>query len=305
MEHNTTASMSVPLAKPIDYHALSPEQKHSLGHHDEQLVSLLDKNGGAPGELGMSRKEEAAIEEVQIGPTPFLSKVCSVWPCCLLGACFVVPPRQEVAITHLGVLTRMEKKPGCHTSYPFGRSIRTISTVQKVLALPETKVADASGSPVVVSAILNYRVVDSKKALFNVQDVYAYCNSNAQSVLKQVVGSYTYEQLKNEGSVVTRSLLNRIAPLLAVAGVECQSFQLNELNYAPEIASGMLKKQQASALIEARKLIVEGAVAIAQDAVRLLEAGNVNMDDHEKVALIRNILTVTCAETDATPTVSL
>lgn len=300
--------MSVPLAKPIDYHALSPEQKQSLGAQDEQLESLLgDKRrmvGGAPGALGMSR-EAGSIKEVEMGATPFLSKVCSVWPCCMLGACFVVAPRQEVAITHLGVLTRMEKKPGCHTSYPFGRSIRTISTMQKVLNMPEMKVADASGSPVVVSAILNYRVVDSKKALFNVQDVYQYCHSNAQSVLKQTVGMYTYEQLKNEGSIVTRSLLARIAPLLAVAGVECQSFQLNELNYAPEIASGMLKKQQAGALIEARKLIVEGAVAIAQDAVRLLEAGGTTMDDHERVALIRNILTVTCAETDATPTVAL
>ena len=79
-----------------------------------------------------------------------------------------------------------------------------------------------------------------------------------------------------------------------------------ELNYAPEIASGMLKKQQAGALIEARKLIVEGAVMIAQDAVRMLEAdATVTMNNEDKVKLMTNLLTVTCSDTDATPTLSV
>ena len=138
-------------------------------------------------------------------------------------------------------------------------------------------------------------------------NIFNFVNTNAQSVLKQVVGRYTYDQLKSESAVVTKSLLSRLQPIVALAGVEISSMQLNELNYAPEIASGMLKKQQAGALIEARKLIVEGAVSIAQDAVRLLEAGDagLKMSDSEKVSLVTNLLTVTCAEGDAQPTVPL
>ena len=265
--------------------------------------------GGAPAVKGMHR--EGDIREIQVVRVPTLAVVGS---CCVLAiapcsACFTVGPREEVAVLHFGVLTRMEKDAGCHTSFPFGRSILKISTKQKTLSLPESKIADATGSPVVVSAILNYLVTDSKKALLNVDSVNSYVNTNAQSVLKQVVGRYTYDQLKCEAASVSASLLARLQPIVAVAGVEIQSMQLNELNYAPEIASGMLKKQQAGALIEARKLIVEGAVAIAQDAVLLLEQGGVEgglkMSDSEKVVLVTNLLTVTCSEGDAQPTVPL
>jgi rRNA-processing protein FCF1 len=113
--------------------------------------------------------------------------------------------------------------------------------------------------------------------------------------------------LKSEQEVVNQSMLARLRPILTVAGVSVQSMNLNELNYAPEIASGMLKKQQAAALIQARKLIVEGAVRIAQDAVRMLAEGQeaVVMTNDQKVQLISNLLTVTCSDVDATPTVAL
>ena len=292
-------NLAPPLASPVDYMTMSQEEKLSVG--------LLDAAGvKAPKVLGMRRDD---IADIELMPVPLMAKLGSI---CLLpiapcATCFSVGPREEMAVLHFGVLTRMEKEPGCHTSYPFGRTLLKASTKQKTLSLPESKTADATGSPVVVSAILNYRIVDSKKALLNVDNIFNFVNTNAQSVLKQVVGRYTYDQLKSESAVVTKSLLSRLQPIVALAGVEISSMQLNELNYAPEIASGMLKKQQAGALIEARKLIVEGAVSIAQDAVRLLEAGDagLKMSDSEKVSLVTNLLTVTCAEGDAQPTVPL
>lgn len=294
-------NLAPPMARPVDYMAMSEEQKLSVG--------LLDGAGAAPKIVGMRRED---IADIELQPVPLLAKIGS---CCLLpiapcAICFSVGPREEMAVLHFGVLTRMEKEPGCHTSYPFGRTMLKASTKQQTLSLPESKIADATGSPVVVSAILNYRIIDSKKALLNVDNISTFVNTNAQSVLKQVVGCYTYDQLKNEAAVVTKSLLSRLQPIVTVAGVEISSMQLNELNYAPEIASGMLKKQQAGALIEARKLIVEGAVSIAQDAVRLLELGDADgaglkMSDSEKISLVTNLLTVTCAEGDAQPTVPL
>jgi len=313
--------MSFEVGLPIDHFGLTAEEKNSIylatptddndQHQQQQKQPLLGKSTGPRG-IDMNR-DNNDIEDIDIQSPPLLTYVgtCVCFPCLFLpgASCFVVNPREEVAVTHFGLLTRIEKTPGCHCVHPFGREIMKISTKQENMFLPEMKVADATGSPVIVSAVLNYRVVNSKRALLNVKNVQSYCNTNAQAVLKQIVGCYTYDQLKSEQSVVNRSMLARLRPLLHVAGVSVQSMQLNELNYAPEIASGMLRKQQAAALIEARKLIVEGAVLIAQDAVRMLESGNggemIKMTNDQKVQLISNLLTVTCSDVDATPTVAL
>merc|ERR1711987_24897 len=128
--------------------------------------------------------------------------------------------KTEAAVLHMGQLTEMQKTPGLHCGYPCGREIRYVSTKQRTMELPTSKIADAVGNPVMVSAILNYRVVDAKKALLHIENM---------------------------------------------------SMSLNDLSYAPEVAAAMLKRQQAMALVEARTLIVEGAVRIAQDAVSKLE----------------------------------
>ena len=319
--------MSVEFGNPVDAYGLSREQKTTIRMgvstaDDEQ--PLLGKVVSAPnfsafGALDMQRDAGADsddIKDIQVQSPPLLAYFgsCICFPLVGCNSCFVVNPRQEVALTHFGVLTRMEKEPGCHCALPFGKQVMKISTKQESMFLPEMKVADATGAPVVVSAVLNYRVVNSKRALLNVTSMSSYLNTNAQAVLKQIVGHYTYDQLKSEQSIVNRSMLARLGQILDVAGVSVQSMQLNELNYAPEIASGMLRKQQAAALISARKLIVEGAVLIAQDAVLMLEKARssesnnepfVQMTNDQKVQLISNLLTVTCSDVDATPTVSL
>merc|ERR1711939_456862 len=148
--------------------------------------------------------------------------------------------------------------------------------------LEAIKVVDAVGAPVMVSAIMNYQVVDPLRAMYSVDNYHENVMVNAQAVLKMVVGQYSYNELKS------------------------QTEHINELNYAPEIASAMLKKQQAGALIEARQLIVDGAVRIAGDAIKkITEEGTVKMTDQDKVKIITNLLTVTCSDTDTTPTVSL
>jgi len=106
--------------------------------------------------------------------------------------------------------------------------------------------------------------------------------------------------------MVNGQMRQMLQPLLITAGVEIGSMSLNDLAYAPEVAAAMLKRQQAKALVDARTLIVEGAVRIAQDAIiKLEEEGTVQMDDDQKVKIVTNLLTVTCSDSDATPTVSL
>ena len=134
-----------------------------------------------------------------------------------------------------------------------------------------------------MSAIINYRIVDPKKALFNIADYKQFVRINAQSVLKHVVGHHTYDELKSNADEVNAKLVSEIQPIVDCCGVEISSMSLNELNYAPEIAGAMLKKQAAGALVEARQLIVAGAVMISQEAIKQMEeTGVVQMSNDGK-----------------------
>merc|ERR1712167_267877 len=250
------------------------------------------------------------IAEVEIEEVPFSAKCLSVLFAPLLpfvGCGFYsVDTKTEAAVLHMGQLTEMQAAPGLHCAWPVGQTRMEVSTKQQTMELPTSKIADATGNPVMVSAILNYRVVDAKKALLHVENRSKYVNTNAQAVLKQIVSQYSYEQLKGEHEEVNERVRMMLQPLMVIAGVMISSFCLNDLSYAPEVAAAMLKRQQARALVDARTLIVEGAVKIAQDAVtRLEEEGTVALNDDQKVKIVTNLLTVTCSDTDATPTVSL
>ena len=104
---------------------------------------------------------------------------------------------------------------------------------------------------------------------------------------------------------INQAMLDTITPLVRVAGAKVTSMLLNELNYAPEVASGMLKTQQAGALLEARTIIVEGAVKIALDAVKMLEQSSLKMTEEGKSKMVSNLLTVSVSDVDATPTISM
>lgn len=133
-----------------------------------------------------------------------------------------------------------------------------------------------------------------------------YVSTNAQAVMKQTISTFSYDELKEQHDSVNAQMRDSLSPLLVVAGIEVSSMCLNDLSYAPEVAAAMLKKQQARALVEARVLIVEGAVKIAQDAVSRLEAdGTVQLGDPDKIKIVTNLLTVTCSDHETTPTVSL
>eukprot|EP00657_Telonema_sp_P-1_P009128 TRINITY_DN3294_c0_g1_i5.p1 TRINITY_DN3294_c0_g1~~TRINITY_DN3294_c0_g1_i5.p1 ORF type:complete len:299 (+),score=92.48 TRINITY_DN3294_c0_g1_i5:53-949(+) len=262
-------------------------------------------------------------QEVEIGDVPFLAMCCSIFPCAHLNAYYCLGPKEEAAITHCGVLTSMQSEPGCHHATPCGMEVMKISTKQRVLDLPNQKVADGNGNPIMVSAVLNYRVADAKKALLNVTNADAFVSTvpllqptgqsmltcvaqNAQATLKQTVGKFSYDMLKHSSDDINENMRQHLAPLLVCAGIEVASIRLNDLSYAPEVAAAMLKTQQARALIQARELIVEGAVRIAQDAVAGLERdGRIKLDDNSKARIVSNLLTVTCGESNAVPTLQL
>ena len=119
-----------------------------------------------------------------------------------------------------------------------------------------------------------------------------------------MVQLYSYEELKGEARTISDKIVRELQHRVLVAGAQIDSMTLNELNYAPEIASAMLKKQQAGALIEARELIAEGAVQISLDAVTRLE-GKIQFERDEKVKIVTNLLTICTGEENAKPVLTL
>ena len=239
---------------------------------------------------------------VKTGETVLGTVTVGLW---LLNGIYSVGPRETRLIFHNGRLTAIVSKPGLYWAPTFGREDRLISTADVSYRVPELKVVDTNGVPIMVSAILVYRICDAKKALIDINDVAKYVQAQASAALKLIVSRYSYEALKVEADTVQEQVVDWLQSKLDVAGATAVSMTLNELNYAPEIASAMLKKQQAAALIDARELVVDGACSICIAAVKKLESEGMSLEQADKVRLVTNLLTVVCGEENATPVISV
>ena len=176
------------------------------------------------------------------------------------------------------------------------RTLPAVCTADISLLVPEQKVVDTHGVPIMVAAVLVYRICDAQKAVLDMDDVHRYVRAQAAAALKLTVSKYSYEELKVESAPVQEQVATLLQAKCDIAGAEVVSVTLAELNYAPEIAQAMLKKQQAAALVQARELVVEGACSICMDAVKRLEAAGMTLEQADKVRIVTNLLTVVCGE---------
>ncbi|KAG4092723.1 hypothetical protein H8356DRAFT_1049415 [Neocallimastix lanati (nom. inval.)] len=231
--------------------------------------------------------------------------------CCCCGM-FLVNEREEKLIFRYGKYSRSVSEPGIHCAYPTMRDIINFDRKIITVDLPNTKINDSNGSPLNVSAVLNYRIVDSMKAYLNVTNYSNFVVNQALTVLKRVVGCYPYESseengisLKNGSKEIQDEMQKELSEMCEVAGIEIISILLNELSYSTEVASIMLKKQQAKAMVEAKQIIMEGAISLAVDTVNEIETKGITMSDTDKSRLVTNILTVSVGNSEAQPTLSL
>lgn len=239
---------------------------------------------------------------VYVGDTILGVVTAGLWT---LGGLYVVNPRETRLLLHFGQLTHIESTPGIHWAPNFGRDDRLISTADISLLVPEQKVVDTHGVPIMVAAVLVYRICDAQKAVLDMDDVHRYVRAQAAAALKLTVSKYSYEELKVESAPVQEQVATLLQAKCDIAGAEVVSVTLAELNYAPEIAQAMLKKQQAAALVQARELVVEGACSICMDAVKRLEAAGMTLEQADKVRIVTNLLTVVCGEENASPVISV
>jgi regulator of protease activity HflC (stomatin/prohibitin superfamily) len=223
----------------------------------------------------------------------------------------MVSQNQEGVVSYWGEYSGTLRTPGIHVSLPFGRNVQLISTKKISHEIPKLKIVDKNGNPLIISAVIVFSIVNTKRAVFDVDNPLRFVTTQAETVLKQIISRYPYEThddtpcLKTEADLIGKELCSTLQEKIQVAGAYVFSYQLKEISYSPEIAAGMLKRQQAASIISARQIIVQGAVGIAADAIEQLRQRNIDMNERERAKLVTNILTVLCSDKDATPTVPL
>jgi regulator of protease activity HflC (stomatin/prohibitin superfamily) len=220
----------------------------------------------------------------------------------LLGGFFVLQPRTQAVVLRFGRVVETVTEAGIHFAFPLGRRIVRITSSVVSVDLPRTTVLEAHGSPIEVSGICSYRVVEAQKALLDVQDVHAMVGLLAGAVLKNVCAEYPYETpdphtpcLRKENEVVTQHLVRDLQALLVPAGVQVLQFRINDLTYAPEIAQSMLMRQQAVAMVDSRRTIVEGAVQTACDAHARMRESGLPLDAAAAAGFASSLMMVLCS----------
>jgi regulator of protease activity HflC (stomatin/prohibitin superfamily) len=234
--------------------------------------------------------------------------VTILFPPILLGGFFVVNPREEMVVLRFGKYVGTIRDEGIRWSHPVGRSLRRIPTRDLTLHIDKATVVERNGNPIVISAVVVYRVEDTRKAALDVENFNKFIEDQAGAVIKRVSAKFPYEShdhaepcLKSESDEVTKEYMIELQRAVDPAGIRVLSVRLNDLTYAPEIAQAMLMRQQAQALIDARKTIVEGAVAIVHDAVDRLKAAGLELSPEQREVLITNLLVVLCSGEHAQP----
>jgi regulator of protease activity HflC (stomatin/prohibitin superfamily) len=268
----------------------------------------------------------------------------------------ILKPQEALVLTLFGKYTGTLREAGFYFVNPFSSSVNPayktqlsqsgdintiptssvkvegsnvqISSLSKKISLKtmtlnnqKQKVNDALGNPIEIGIAVMWRVVDTAKAVFNVDNYKEYLSLQCDSALRDIVRIYPYDMnpgidttgdgepdegsLRGSSSLVAERIRKQIQDKVEIAGIEILEARITHLAYAPEIAAAMLQRQQASAIIDARTMIVDGAVGMVEMALeKLNEKDIVNLDEERKAAMVSNLLVVLCGNRDAQPIVN-
>ena len=194
-------------------------------------------------------------------------------------------------------------------------SAKKISLKAKTLNNDKQRINDLLGNPVIIDTVVVWRIVDTARAMFNVDNFIEFLSIQCDSALRSIVSQYPYDLprdgqsedkcLRSASEEVVQRLIADIQAKVEIAGMEILDARITNLSYAPEIAAAMLQRQQASAVVDAKQTIVDGAVDIVQMALRRLSEDNVvELDEERKAAMVSNLLVVLCSNTEAQPVIN-
>ena len=235
--------------------------------------------------------------------------VCLVLMCGL----FVVNPNESAVMTFFGKYVGTVVENGFFFMNPFAVK-KSVSLRARNLNGEPIKVNDLMGNPIMIGVVLVWRVKDTFKASFEVDDYSRFVDIQSEAAIRNLAGAYPYDNLEDEdasitlrngGEEVNDLLENSLADRLAIAGIEVIEARISYLAYAPEIAGAMLQRQQATAMVAARHKIVEGAVGMVQMALeQLSEKEIIELDEEKKAAMVSNLMVVLTSDRAATPVVN-
>ncbi|MDI1280596.1 MAG: regulator of protease activity HflC (stomatin/prohibitin superfamily) [Brevundimonas sp.] len=232
----------------------------------------------------------------------------------LLTGLYSLQPNEAMAIMLFGAYRGTDRTTGLRWVLPW-YTRKKVSVRVRNLTSDKLKVNDKRGSPIEIAANVVWRVEDSAQALFDVEDYQAFVNIQVDTALRDIASHYAYDHgdedaapemtLRADAEDVAARLRDELVGRVRVAGVAIDEARLAHLAYAPEIAGAMLRRQQAEAVLAARRLIVRGAVGMVENALTDLgERGVVDLDEDRKAAMVSNLLVVLCADRDAQPVVN-
>jgi len=226
---------------------------------------------------------------------------------------FIVNPNQSVVMILFGKYKGTVKDNGFFWVVPFYIK-RKISLRARNIDSAPIKVNDKLANPVKIGVVLVWRVKDTYKAAFDVDDYSHFVDVQSDAAIRKLAGSYAYDNFDDEeievtlrsgGDEINEKLESSLRDRLEIAGIEVMEARINYLAYSEEIAQAMLKRQQATAIIAARIKIVEGAVSMVEMAInKLSENGVVELDDERKAAMVSNLMVVLVSDKDTSPVVN-
>jgi len=229
----------------------------------------------------------------------------------LLVSMTIVQPNQGIIVTFFGRYIGTIRDNGLWFTVPF--SVRKkISLRVRNFNSAKLKVNDVEGNPIEIAAVVVFKVVDTAKAAFDVENYEEFVEIQSEAALRHVASKYPYDtfdghgySLRGNAEEVASELSRELQERLSVAGVEVLEARLTHLAYSTEIASSMLQRQQAAAIISARQKIVEGAVGMVQMAISQLQReGLLELDEERKAAMVNNLMVAIVSDRSATPVIN-
>ncbi len=224
----------------------------------------------------------------------------------------IVQPNQAKVITFFGNYLGTIRQNGLFLTIPFAFR-QTVSLRVENFNSKKLKVNDVDGNPIEIAAVIVYKVVDSAKAMFGVEHYDRFVEIQSETAIRHVATKYPYDNFQDETCVTLRGnteeiseeLKRELEARLEIAGVEVLETRLTHLAYATEIAHAMLQRQQAKAVLAARKEIVEGAGKMAKDSIHMLdEEGILELDDERKANMVNNLLVAIVSDKGAQPVIN-
>ena len=229
----------------------------------------------------------------------------------LLGGVFTVQPNEARVLTLLGRYNGSVTKAGLWWCNPFARR-KKVSLRVRNFQSERIKVNDASGNPIEIAAVVVWRITDTAKAMFDVADYEQFVTVQSETSLRHLANEYPYDDYKAErvslrgnADEVGTALQDELQARLHLAGIEILETRLTHLAYAPEIAEVMLRRQQAEAIVAARRTMVQGAVGLVQMALaQLADSDLVELDTERKATMVSNLMVVLSGDHSPSPVIN-